>query len=265
MITARHSRLSVLLSALVVAIQVPAFTAAPADPLDAVRARFAPDRRLALFDVSIQKQDEGVVVRGEVESPAARDAAIEAARGTGAARVIDRITVLPAAALGADTQAVVRVSVANVRGKPAHSAEMVTQTLMGWSVRVLKEQSGWYLVHTEPDGYLGWIEELQLARMTPERRSAWEGSSLAGVTAPFSVMREAASPGANPTSDIVMGALVRPSGLSNGWMRAELPDGRSGYLAPADVQMLAPWKASRQPSAAAFERTATLLDRKSVV
>lgn len=242
----------------VVLVAAPAILAgAAADPLDAVRARFAPDKRLTVFDVRIERTSDAVVAVGEVESAAARDAALEALHAT-LAHVVDRISVLPSREIGADTQGVIRVSVANVRGKPDHAAEMVTQTLMGWPVRILKQKSGWYLVHTEPDGYLGWIEELQMARMTPDERAAWDSSRLVVATSPYTTVRSAASPTAEPVADLVIGALLRENGAAAGWTRVSLPDDRSGYVASADVEEYDRWKSSRTMSAAAIEQTARL-------
>ncbi len=229
---------------------------APADTLDAVRARFAPDRRLAVFDVTVERQQDRTIVRGEVESIAARDAALQALRAAGHGNLLDQIKVLPDPALGAQTFALVRVSVANVRGKPAHGAEMVTQTIMGWPVRVLKEQSGWFLVHTEPDGYLGWIEDLQLTRVTAEEQREWETATRVISTTPFSVLREAPAADADPVADLVIGAVVRSAGSAGGWTQVVLPDGRRGYVRASEVEEYGNWKAARAPIAAAIERTA---------
>lgn len=229
---------------------------APADTLEAVRARFAPDRRLAVFDVTVERQQDRTIVRGEVESTAARDAALSALRSSGHPNLLDQIKVLPDPALGAQTFAIVRVSVANVRGKPGHAAEMVTQTILGWPVSVLKEQSGWFLVHTEPDGYLGWIEDLQLTRVTAEERREWESATRVIATTPYSVMREAPAADADPVADLVIGAVMRSAGSSGGWTQVLLPDGRRGFVLASEVEEYDNWKAARAPIAASIERTA---------
>jgi cell wall-associated NlpC family hydrolase len=244
---------SLLLSVLFVASGA---LAGPADSLEAVRARFAPDRRLTVFDVTVDQQQEQTVARGEVESLAARDAVLQALRLSGHRNLVDRIQVLPDAALGARTFGIVRVSVANVRGKPSHAAEMVTQTLLGWPVRILKEDSGWFLVHTEPDGYLGWIEDLQLTRVTAEQRREWEGASRVILISPYALMREAPSADADPVADLVIGAILQSTGTSEEWTHVLMPDGRRGFVRASEVQDYESWKASRAPMAANIERTA---------
>ncbi|HSL22551.1 MAG TPA: C40 family peptidase [Vicinamibacterales bacterium] len=229
---------------------------APPDALTAVRARFAPDRRLAVFDVTVDRRPDGIVVSGEVESTAARDAALAAVRAGGPARIVDRLKVLPDPALGAQTHAIVRVSVANVRLKPAHAAELVTQTLMGWPVRVLKEQSGWFLVHTEPDGYLGWIEDLQLTRATAEDRRNWETSTRLIALVPHTTLRQAPAVTAEPVADLVIGSLVRSAGMADSWAEVLLPDGRRGFVPASDVQDYERWKEMSAPIAESVVDTA---------
>ena len=231
-------------------------TVAITDALAAVRARFAPDRRLTVFDLTAETQDGRVVVRGEVESSEARDAVVAALRASGVVSVVDEITVLPAEAIGAETRGIIRVSVANVRGKPAHAAEMVTQAVMGWPVRVLKEQGGWYFVHTEPDGYLGWIEDLQLARMSPDRAGEWDAARRAIVTVAVTSARETPSADAVPVSDLVIGALLKLATSDGAWWGVELADGRKGYVRAEEVQEFGTWQASRALAADAIERTA---------
>ncbi len=262
-----RSRCLLPLIALLVAVLLPAGrsaaadqTAAPqagaADPLGAVRARFAPDRRLVVFDVTVERRSDGIALRGEVESAAAHEAVIAALRDSGGTIASDGITVLPDRALGDKTHGLVRVSVANVRGRPAHSAELVTQTIAGWPVRVLKQQSGWYLVHTEPEGYLGWIEELQLARVTPAERQAWESGSRVIAAQPYAVLRAAPVADADPVTDLVIGSVLRSVGASGDWIEALLPDGRRGFARAGEMLDYAAWKATWTATPDAIERTA---------
>ncbi len=237
--------------------QTPDLTAAT-DALAAVRTRFAPDRRVAVFDLKVERTEDALAVSGEVESAAAKAAALEALRACGERNVVDHVTVLPDAALGGQTLGLVRVSVANVRGRPSHSAELVTQTLMGWPLRVLKEQDGWYLVHTEPDGYLGWIETLQLTRVDAETKQAWEAAARVVSTVPVGVLRLAPATDAEPVTDLVMGSVMQAAGRSGGWTEVSLPDGRRGFAPGGEVQDYAAWTSSRTADPEAIDRTARL-------
>ena len=54
--------------------------------------------------------------------------------------------------------ALINNSVANMRSKPKHSAELSTQALLGTPVRVLKKKGEWYLVQT-PNRYIAWVDD----------------------------------------------------------------------------------------------------------
>lgn len=236
--------------------QAPAAVAGAQEALAPLKARYAPDRRLAVFDVSVQRTDAGVTATGEVEQVEARDAVTRALEAAGLGPVINTVTVLPDPALGAKRFGIVRVSVANVRGRAAHSAEMVTQTVMGWTARVLKQQSGWYYVHTEPDGYLGWIEELQLTVVDDQALAAWNAGPRVVVTAPYTVIAEQPHTSAFPVTDAVAGAIVRAAGREGDWTAVSLADGRRGFVPSAHVEDFDAWKTSRHPTPDNIERTA---------
>ena len=228
------------------------------EALKPVRERFAPDKRLAVFDIAVERSATGLTVTGEVESNEAKTAVTQALKTAGHADLTDRIVVLPDAALGAASRGIVRVSVANVKSKPSHPAEMATQAVMGWTVRILKKQSGWFYVHTEPDNYLGWIEELQLAQVTEDATTAWTRGSRVIVTAPIAYVRETAADDATPVSDVVMGALLRRVSTEGGWTKVELPDTRQGFLRASSVADYAEFRATRKPTADGVESIAKL-------
>jgi cell wall-associated NlpC family hydrolase len=254
-------RVALILTVLGVAPAISAL-AQTADPaaaaLNAVRERAAPDLRLTWFDLSTERRGTTLIVRGEVESPQVREQAIAAVKSAVGGEVEDHIVVLPDPELGRRTRGIVRVSVANVRGKPSQTAEMVTQALMGSTVRVLKRESGWYLVHTDPDGYLGWIENLQLTRMTDAEVEDWRAASRAVVRVPFTAARSDSAAHASPVSDLVIGGLVRLRAASGEWTEVELPDGRRAFVRSDDVQDHAQWIAARHADAENVVTTARL-------
>jgi hypothetical protein len=49
------------------------------------------------------------------------------------------------------------LSVSNVRAKPEHSSELVSQTTMGTPVKLIEEIEGWIRIET-PEGYNGWMD-----------------------------------------------------------------------------------------------------------
>jgi gamma-D-glutamyl-L-lysine dipeptidyl-peptidase len=260
----RRTSLSLVLTAWLVpaatllCAQVPAPAVVPgaAEALAPVKARFAPDKRITVFDVAVERTAAGVVATGDVEDTSARDAITKALEDAGLGPVTNHVTVLPDPALGTARFGIVRVSVANVRSRPAHSAEMATQTLMGWTVRILEQQSGWYYVHTEPDGYLGWIEELQLTVLDKAGLEAWTHAPRVIVTTPFATVVEQPTAEATPVTDVVAGALLQSTARTAAWTTVALADGRRGFVPSVSAEALDSWTASRQPTGNNIERTA---------
>jgi cell wall-associated NlpC family hydrolase len=238
--------------------QVPQAVPGIDDVLRPVRMQFAPDRRLSVFDITAELTPQGVIVKGEVERADARDAVLQALRAAGHGPLIDQVAVLPDPALGSATTGLVRVSVANVKSKPSHPAEMATQAVMGWAVSVLKKQSGWYYVHTEPDRYLGWIEELQLTLVTSEAARAWAAAPRVVVTTPVAYVRERAVADAIPVTEVVMGSRVKRLDEQAGWLNVELPDGRTGFMRADEAADHERWQASTRPTPENVEGTAQL-------
>ncbi len=127
--------------------------------------------------------------------------------------------------------ALARLSVVSMRAEPRHSAEQVSQALMGTPCVILEKRPEWTRVRT-PDGYEGWIINHSLAFKTPAQMKQWQNSRLMMVTAPFELHD------VDRRTDLVHGDVLQAVGPDS----LRLPDGRM-ILAPkwaieplADVQ-----------------------------
>ena len=83
-----------------------------------IKDQYAPDKRVALFDVTGTGNNEEYVLRGETNLPDAL-AALKRSLSADSIAFVDSIQVLPADYLGKNTKAIVNVSVANLRSNPA--------------------------------------------------------------------------------------------------------------------------------------------------
>src|SRR5947207_415638 len=158
----------------------PADSAALRDALHRLNLKYAPDKHMGIFSVGCDWRGGQLVLTGEVDRAEAKLQALAAATREGI-KATDRISVLPAATLGENTWGIACLSVASGREQPDHKAEMVTQILMGHSVRIWKSSSFWSLVQSS-DGYLSWVENGALVRCTQETVDAWKKSKLLIVT-----------------------------------------------------------------------------------
>ncbi len=171
----RHATLVVLMLAVsagsVVVGQSPQATAA-ADIVSRVKARFAPDARISVFTVQAEVKENAIELVGDVDQAAAKEALLKAFKDAGLANVADRIAVLPDPAMAARPLGIVTVSVAVMKTKPSHASELGNQLIMGMVVKLLKSESGWYLVQSLDDRYLGWMEPGHLALVTKDQADA---------------------------------------------------------------------------------------------
>ena len=87
----------------------------------------------------------------------------------------DSIRTLPAEDLEGKIYGAISLSVANIRSKPSHSAEMVTQATLGMPLKVYQKDRNWYLIQT-PDKYLGWVDSGGVELMDKTLFEAWQSS-----------------------------------------------------------------------------------------
>lgn len=206
-----------------------------------VKKQYAPDTRVAVFDVKAEQKGRDILVSGKVDSPAAAQALDEALRATGDKYTLD-VTTLPA-----DLWATPKLSVVHMRTAPGHASEMASQALMGMPLRLLEEKDGWARVQT-PDGYLGWVSANGLTRMSAEQMQAWRSAPRMVVTAPFQVQAYATATATGlreVVTDLVNGDIVLRdgAGTDNGRVRVALPDGRKAWVAADSLTPIEIWAA----------------------
>lgn len=234
--------------------------------IESARQQLAPDRRTTVFDVrsggivgSIvfpdgRSVESGPSVVGEVHSAELKRELLAFLAKSLPYAVTDKIVALPSADLGDKTRGIVNVSVANIRTKPDHAAEMATQALLGTPLSILKHEKGWYYVQT-PDRYLGWTNDA-ITMMTPVEFEAWTAKPKVIVTTEVAFLRKTAAPNAAVVSDVVAGAILSESGRSSKTVTVTYPDGRTAVAPRSLVADYPKWLASAHDSPDAIVATA---------
>ena len=150
---------------------------------DSLKQKFAPDKRVSLFDVDYSFSGKNVMLRGVTTSAEAKTALLDGLAKKGYA-VMDCLQVLPdETGLESKTYGIVNVSVCNLRVDPDFSSEWMTQGLMGMPVRVL-QRDGWYRIQT-PDNYIAWVHRVGIHPVTREELAAWNNSEKIVVTSHY--------------------------------------------------------------------------------
>ncbi len=225
--------------------------------VEGVRKHFAPDRRVAVFDVQWTMSGESVIVKGEVDDLSAKDSLLSVCRSYFPAGTIDSIIVLPDPVLGSKTFGIVVLSVGNLRGRPGEAEELVTQVTMGQVVKVLKKGRGYFLVQSY-DGYLGWLDSDAFHPVDQAGVDAWAAAPKVILTSYFEVVRERPTPSGQPVCDAVIGNIFRAQPRKRDWVEVLLADGRKGYLLATSVRDYASWQSSRNLTGTNIDRTAKM-------
>jgi uncharacterized protein YgiM (DUF1202 family) len=223
----------------------------------AVREKVAPDRRVAVFDVTAERRDGLVILKGDVDDAPSRAAVLAAVKSAGAVTAVDSIRVLPDTALGERTYGIVIVSVGNIRSKPGDAEELSDQVLMGTVVKLLKNARGYSYIRM-PDRYLGWLDRMEFQPATRAEADAWLSASKVIMTWYFGVVREQADATAQPVCDIVPGCVMKLLGVQGVWTHVELADGRKGFIESPLVENYDQWKKNRRLTGETIARTAKL-------
>jgi gamma-D-glutamyl-L-lysine dipeptidyl-peptidase len=223
----------------------------------AVRSDYAPDRRVARFDVQASTDNGAIVVRGETTSAAARTTLAAALAAHGIA-YRDEVVVLPDASVGRESWAVASNSVSNLRTTPGHASELSTQVLLGTPLRVLKQQDGFYFVQT-PEGYLSWVDGGGIRRITEAELQAYRSAPRIIYLRTAGTAFSAPDTGAEPVLDLVLGAQLEVDAAqdgSTGFFRARSPDGRVAFVPAGEAAPYNGWLAGVRATESSLVATA---------
>jgi len=214
-----------------------------------VKTEFAPDKRTSIFEITYVKYFEKLIVKGETNNKEAKNKLIDLLTQNDGLEIMDSITVLPSSKLGDKIYAVVTVAVCNMRAKPDHAAEMVSQALMGAHCNVYKtSEDDWYLIQS-PDGYLGWVDESAIELMDSDKIKSWKSSEKVIVQASESFVYEGVPKNSGIVSDVTIGNLLMLEQSEAGNYKVSLPDGREGYISKSDAVPFAEWAKQAKPTA----------------
>ena len=224
---------------------------------DSLKQVYAPDGRVALFQVDYSFADKNVMLRGVTTSADAKRALTDGLTSKGY-RLMDCLRVVPdSVALEGRTWGIVNVSVCNLRSSADFSSEMMTQGLLGMPVRVL-EKDGWYRIQT-PDKYIAWVHRVGIHPVTREELVAWNKAPKVVVTSHYGFVYSQPKVGTQPVSDVVAGNRLKLEGTKGAFYRVAYPDGRQGYLPKELAMPEAKWRAQIKQDAASIIATAHTL------
>ena len=180
-----------------------------------------------------------LVLKGETMFGGARTDVLQLLSSKGFS-VIDSVVVLPDTVHFEKSWGLVTLSVANMRSKPAHSSEMVSQTIMGTPVRILKDGDGWIMIQT-PDHYIGWTNKSAVQQLSLSEINGWRKAEriiFTGSEGNIYADRQTTM----VLNDLVAGAIVVKKTEDQNVAQITLPDGRTGFVSRKNWLNFEQWK-----------------------
>ncbi|MCA1802002.1 MAG: NlpC/P60 family protein [Rhodothermaceae bacterium] len=204
------------------------------ESVENIRETWAPDSRVAVFDLDLKRESGTWVVSGETSSHEAWEELMVLSNRLLPEMHRFDVKRLPHAELGDSVYAMARISVANLRRNPGHTHELVDQVILGTRLKLMKRQGGWYYAQT-PYGYLGWITGASLAIHDHKGIKKWKRSDLRQIGTTVSFIRENPDETSRVVNDATMGGTVKLLKEERRYSSVELPDGRRGYIPTAHL------------------------------
>lgn len=221
-----------------------------------LKAEYAPDKRVALLDIEAIKNGENYILKGESNLPDAVHAFREKLRQGGIA-FVDSIQLLPTSELEERTEGLVNISVANLRSKPKHSAELATQATLGTPIKIYKRDGDWFLIQT-PDKYLSWVDAGGIVLFSEQELKKWKGVKKIIYTKTYG-HSFAVSNTNEIVSDLVAGSVLETIAELKEFYIVRYPDWREALIAKNEAEDYDSWLEKLNPSTNALVETSKKL------
>lgn len=196
--------------------------------IDLVVSKWMTDKRESLCDIKAYSEgSDGIIIRGETTIPQIKEEIINTLAKPGIL-LTDSIIILPDTIQNKKYIGVVSLSVANLRKEPRHSAELVSQAILGTPVVILKEKDSWLLVQT-PDKYISWTEKSSMVLMDKNEFDLWKNLAKIIYIENSGWVYES-SDESDVVGDLVSGAILEKTGESGKNLNIKFPDGREGVI-----------------------------------
>lgn len=205
------------------------------EALDAVKKTVAPDKRVAYFNVELSQRGKDVVIAGELTSEATKAMVFAALKkADNGITFVDSLQVLPDDALGDEIYGIVRVSVAPMRGRAAHSSEMVNQTLLGTVLPIFKARGSHFFIQNW-DNYLGWIPKSSVVTVNADDAQIWKDAPKVICISNYGLVHKQRDEDSPVVVDLIHNAVLKKIRYRGNWIEVETPDGSKGWVRKKNV------------------------------
>lgn len=220
-----------------------------------VKEKFAPDKRVAIFNLEASESENNFTIKGETNLAEAKSELVQMFNDINIV-FMDQIDLLPSQELGENTFGVINLSVANFRAKTEHSAELVTQAILGTPINILKKgEDGYYLVQT-PDGYISWLDNDGFTSMKETEFRSWQNSDKIIYLNEYGFSFSEPDISSQHVSDLVAGNLLKFVAEDGMFYKVNYPDGREAFVKKDEAKLFNEWNNSLNPNGETILKTA---------
>lgn len=195
--------------------------------VDNFRKQVSPDARDLIFDTNVIYEQEKFVLKGVTDLPVIKEKLFKFLKTKGY-DVVDSLNVLPEQKFK-KYLGITRLSVVNLRAKPRHTSELVTQSLMGMPLLIFEEKNGFYHVKT-PENYYAWVAAAGVILMDSVRLADWLKLPKIIITKHCGKVYDSSNQNACTLSDFVLNDVFGFVQIQDNYAQVAYPDGRTGYI-----------------------------------
>jgi hypothetical protein len=225
---------------------------------DTVKAQYAPDKRVALFDVNFEHVGNVIIASGITNSKEAHQKLATSLKSLDIA-FTNNIRVLPDTVVGKKVFAIAKNSVINIRSAPKHSAELGTQGLLGMSLKILDKKGDFYRIQT-PDNYISWVDKGGIHKMNQIEFDTWNAAKKVIFTKNFGYVYATKNSNSTIISDISLGGILIYIAEDARFFEVKYPDNRIGFIKKNESSIYKNWLEQLQPSQENVETIAKKMD-----
>lgn len=154
-----------------------------------------------------------------------------------------------------DVFALTTVSVANMREKPAYSAEMATQSLLGMPMRIVERQKSWICVIT-PEAYRCWVHQESVVVMSREELDRWIDAPKLIFLDSYGFCFAEPNEKSPKVADLVSGCVFQHTDDAGDYHQIRFPDDRTAFVRKTSCEAFEHWAVKTRPTGASLVETA---------
>jgi len=225
---------------------------------ESIKKEYAPDKRVAIYDIDVNYYDDKIVASGETDSKIGYQKLLDSLHSLDI-DFINKIRILPDTVIGNEKFAIANNSVINIRSEPKHSAELGTQGLLGMPLKILDKNGDFYRIQT-PDKYISWVDKGGIHRMNKGEFDEWNTRKKVIFTKNFGYVYADENENSEIISDITLGGILKFIGISNNFFEVEYPDKRTGFIKREEAVNYESWLMNLIASQEHIEKTAKSME-----